>query len=174
MRWPRKVSHPALAQWKEGLSPRWLRAVQHCFICRPSDSTVSEDAGLRADSQPVLTPCKLSLLADSVQNSHSALAQLKQSQSPTRVAICLTIFTFTKVWLFSKKVILANLKFTPDQCFERSNNLHPRFIVRRRHVWTRGQERANTRGSQQGKEVRSFLFLRSEALGEKNLEEAAL
>jgi hypothetical protein len=38
----------------------FLYAIQHCFICRPSDSTVSEDAGI----EPALT-ARLDLIHES-------------------------------------------------------------------------------------------------------------
>jgi hypothetical protein len=150
---PRVVSvkgefHHALAQWKESLSPRWLCSDSHPALtpCRIFGffyvlySTLLHLPPLRFQCvRGCWTQCRLSTHVGFAQtltprwlltDSHPTLTQLKQSPSPARDAMCFKICTFTKVSFLAQQVILAKIiNSRPDQCFERSNKLHPRFIV---------------------------------------------
>jgi hypothetical protein len=48
-----------------------MHVIQHCFICRPSDSTVSEDAGIEAST--VATMALTARRSDHSARSHSEL-----------------------------------------------------------------------------------------------------
>jgi hypothetical protein len=89
--------------------------IQFCFFCRPSDSTVSEDAGIepRTVATLALTVESLATRVDLIDHSQHFIALLIYIISGSRLVHCTTsrIFYFLfDLFLFLRKYFLSVLK----------------------------------------------------------------